>query len=100
MPDAERRRSRRRNVMIAKSLAGAFVVSLLNTSALTPVRAADVTNERLHNHGNYQSYRYSLLKEINTDTVKNLKPVFTVALGGFQSGGRYAHGNLEATPLV
>jgi alcohol dehydrogenase (cytochrome c) len=97
--------------MIAKSLTGAFVGSLLITSALTPARAADVTNERLlnpqrepqnwlHNHGNYQGYRYSLLKEINTDTVKNLKPVFTVALSGFQSGGRYAHGNLEATPLA
>ena len=32
--------------------------------------------------------------------MKNLKPAFTVALSGFQSGGRYAHGNLEATPLV
>jgi alcohol dehydrogenase (cytochrome c) len=36
----------------------------------------------------------------STPTVKNLKPVFTVALGGLQNGGRYAHGNLEATPLV
>jgi hypothetical protein len=51
-------------------------------------------------HGNYQGHRFSLLKEINTDTVKNMKPVFTVALSGFQSGGRYGHGNLEATPLV
>jgi alcohol dehydrogenase (cytochrome c) len=56
-------------------------------------------NWLLH-HGNYQGHRFSLLKEINADTVKNLKPVFTVALSGFQSGGRYAHGNLEATPLV
>ena len=32
--------------------------------------------------------------------MKNLKPVFTVALSGFQSGGRYAFGNLEATPIV
>jgi alcohol dehydrogenase (cytochrome c) len=97
--------------MIAKSLAGAFVGSLLITSALTPACGADMTNERLLNpqrepqnwvlhHGNYQGYRYSLLKEIDTDTVKNLKPAFTVALSGFQSGGRYAFGNLEATPLV
>ncbi len=97
--------------MIAKSLTGAFVGSLLITGALTPARSADMTNERLLNpqrepqnwvlhHGNYQGYRYSLLKEINADTVKNLKPVFTVALSGFQSGGRYAFGNLEATPLV
>jgi alcohol dehydrogenase (cytochrome c) len=97
--------------MIAKSLIGAFVGALLITSALIPARGADITNERLLNpqrepqnwvlhHGNYQGYRYSLLKEISTDTVKNLKPVFTVALSGFQSGGRYAFGNLEATPLV
>jgi alcohol dehydrogenase (cytochrome c) len=97
--------------MIAQSLTGAFVGSLLITSALTPACGTDITNERLLNpqrepqnwvlhHGNYQGYRYSLLKEINTDTVKNLKPVFTVALSGFQSGGRYAFGNLEATPLV
>jgi alcohol dehydrogenase (cytochrome c) len=97
--------------MRASSLAGAFIISLLVATALTPVRAADMTNERTLNpqrepqnwilhHGNYQGHRYSLLKEINADTVKNLKPVFTVALGGLQNGGRYAHGNLEATPLV
>jgi alcohol dehydrogenase (cytochrome c) len=97
--------------MNAKSLAGALVGSLLIATALTPVRAADMTNERALNvqrepqnwilhHGNYQGHRFSLLKEINADTVKNLKPVFTVALSGFQSGGRYAFGNLEATPIV
>ena len=80
-------------------------------TALTPARAADMTNERLLNpqrepqnwilhHGNYQGHRFSLLKEINTDTVKNIRPAFTVALCGFQSGGRYASGTLEATPLV
>ena len=97
--------------MTTKSLAGTLVGSLLMATALTPARAADVSNERLLNpqrepqnwilhHGNYQGHRYSLLREINTDTVKNLKPVFTVALSGFQSGGRYAFGNLEATPIV
>jgi alcohol dehydrogenase (cytochrome c) len=97
--------------MTTKSFIGAFVGSLLITTALIPARAADVTSERLLNpqrepqnwvlhHGNYQGHRFSLLKEIDTETVKNLKPVFTVALSGFQSGGRYAHGNLEATPLV
>jgi alcohol dehydrogenase (cytochrome c) len=97
--------------MRTSSLAGAFIISLFVASALTAVRAADMTNERALNpqrepqnwilhHGNYQGHRYSLLKEINADTVKNLKPAFTVALSGFQSGGRYAHGNLEATPLV
>jgi alcohol dehydrogenase (cytochrome c) len=97
--------------MRAKSFAGALAASLLMATALTPIRAADMSNERALNtqgepqnwilhHGNYQGHRYSLLKEINTDTVKNLRPVFTVALSGFQNGGRYAHGNLEATPLV
>jgi alcohol dehydrogenase (cytochrome c) len=97
--------------MRTKSLAGAFIGSLLVATALTPVRAADMTTERALNpqkepqnwilhHGNYQGHRFSALKEINADTVKNLKPVFTVALSGFQSGGRYAFGNLEATPIV
>jgi alcohol dehydrogenase (cytochrome c) len=91
------------------SLSG--IAALLLSTAMTPAGAADMTNERALNpqrepqnwilhHGNYQGHRFSALKEINTDTVKNLKPVFTVALGGFQSGGRYAFGNLEATPLV
>ncbi len=93
------------------SVTGAFIGVLLTATALTPARAADMTNERALNpqrepqnwilhHGNYQGHRFSQLKEINADTVKNLKPVFTVALSGFQSGGRYAHGNLEATPIV
>jgi alcohol dehydrogenase (cytochrome c) len=97
--------------MNTKSLAGAFIASLLVATALTPARAADMTNDRALNpqrepqnwilhHGNYQGHRFSTLNEINADTVKNLKPVFTVALSGFQSGGRYAFGNLEATPLV
>jgi alcohol dehydrogenase (cytochrome c) len=98
-------------IMKTKPFAGVLVGSLLMATALTPVRAADMTDERALNpqrepqnwilhHGNYQGHRFSLLKEINNDTVKNLKPAFTVALSGFQNGGRYAHGNLEATPLI
>src|SRR5438552_14486429 len=86
--------------------------SLLAAPAFTPAGAADMTFERALNankepqnwllhHGNYQGHRFSALKEINTDNVKNLKVAFTVALGGFEGGGsRYKHGNLEATPLV
>src|SRR5260370_34155289 len=99
------------NAMAMKSFTGALFGSLLMATALTPVRAADMTNERALNpqrepqnwilhHGNYQGHRFSQLKEINTDTVKNLKPVFTVALSGFQSGGRSAPGKLQATPPV
>jgi alcohol dehydrogenase (cytochrome c) len=98
-------------IMKTKAFAGALAGSLLMATALTPARAADMTNERALNpqrepqnwilhHGNYQGHRFSQLKEINTDTVKSLKPAFTVALSGFQNGGRYAHGNLEATPLI
>jgi alcohol dehydrogenase (cytochrome c) len=77
-----------------------------------PAVAADMTFERalsvdkepqnwLLHHGNYQGHRFSQLKEINTDTVKNLKATFSVALGGFEGAGtRYKFGNLEATPIV
>jgi alcohol dehydrogenase (cytochrome c) len=92
-------------------LASAMIAALLAASVLTPARAGDMTFERALNakaepqnwllhHGNYQGHRFSALKEINTETVKNLKPVFSVALGGFESGGRYKFGNLEGTPIV
>jgi alcohol dehydrogenase (cytochrome c) len=92
-------------------LATALTPLTLTPLTLTPLYAADMSNERALNpqrepqnwilhHGNYQGHRFSALKEINTDNVKNLKPLFTVGLSGLQSGGRYAHGNLEATPLV
>jgi alcohol dehydrogenase (cytochrome c) len=97
--------------LACKFLAGASVGSLLLGTALTSAGAGDMTTERALNpqrepqnwilhHGNYQGHRFSLLKEINTDTVKNMRLAYTVALGGFQSGGRYAFGDLEATPIV
>src|SRR6202040_4282627 len=100
-----------RTLSLAGTLAGTLMSSLLLATALTPARAADMTFERALNvdrepqnwllhHGNYQGHRFSLLKEINTDTVKNMRLAFSVALGGFQSGGRYASGALEATPIV
>src|SRR6267142_6765151 len=94
------------------SLSGTLLGSLLMATALTPAIAADVTFERALNavkepqnwllhHGNYEGHRFSALKEINTDTVKNLKVAFTVGLGGHEGAGtKYKHGNLEATPLV
>ena len=85
--------------------------ALLAASALMPVFAADMTFERALNadkepqnwilhHQNYQGYRFSRLKDINTDTVKNLHVAFTVGIGGQDGGGRHLTGNLEATPLV
>src|SRR5260221_2918179 len=97
--------------MAMKSSTSTLFGSLLMPTELTPAHAADMTNDRALNpqrepqnwilhHGNYQGHRFSLLKEINTDTVRNLKPVFTVALSGFQSGGRFPFRNHEDTPNV
>jgi alcohol dehydrogenase (cytochrome c) len=97
--------------MNTKSVIGTIAGSLLMATALSPAGAADMTNERLLNpqrepqnwilhHGNYQGHRFSLLKEINSGNAKDLKLAYTVALSGFQAGGRYANGTLEATPLV
>jgi alcohol dehydrogenase (cytochrome c) len=93
------------------TLTGGLIGALLLASALTPAQAADMTFERslnvdkeshnwLLHHGNYGGWRFSKLKDINVETVKGLRPVFSVALGGFESGGRYKFGNLEATPIV
>src|SRR5579871_5037401 len=91
---------------IAMLLASTFLM------ATAPGRAADMTFERALNadqepqnwilhHQDYQGHRFSRLKEINTDTVKDLHVAFTVGLGGMESGGsKNASGNLEATPLV
>lgn len=98
----------RENAMKILAFVGALTSSLL---AATALQAADMTHERslnvtkephnwLLHHGNYEGWRFSQLKEINVDTVKNLKPVFSVALGGYESGGRYKFGNLEGTPIV
>ena len=85
--------------------------ALLAATALTPAAAADMTNDRALNpqrepqnwllhHGNYQGHRFSLLKEIDTASIKNMRLAYTVGLSGLQNGGRYAFGNLEATPIV
>src|SRR5712672_1884124 len=94
-----------------KLLVSVALSSLAACGALSAARAADMSFERALNadrepqnwllhHKNYQGHRFSALKEINTGTVSNLRLAFTVGLGGLQSGGRYAQGNLEATPLV
>ena len=88
-----------------------LAASLLMATALSCARAADMTHDRALNvdkepqnwllhHQNYQGHRFSNLNSINTGNVANLKLLFTTALSGFQSGGRYAFGNLEGTPIV
>src|SRR5580704_7013477 len=104
-------RRRRGSVMTTRIFSVALTGSLLMATALAPVRAADLTFERalavekepqnwLLHHGNYQGHRFSQLRDVNADTVKNLKLAFTVALGGIEGAGRYKFGNLEATPIV
>src|SRR5256885_468886 len=98
--------------MTMMSRTGTIIGSLLLATALTPASAADMTHERALNaakepqnwllhYNNYEGHRFSTLKEINLDSVKNLKPVFSVALDGIEgAGARHKSGNLEATPLV
>src|SRR6202043_2404110 len=87
------------------------LIALALPVALSAACAADMSFERALNadsepqnwllhHKNYQGHRFSALNEIDTATVGNLRLAFAVGLGGLQSGGRYAQGNLEATPLV
>src|SRR4051794_20417056 len=101
----------REEIMKALTLASTVLSSLL-AATVTPIGAADMTHERALNAGkephnwllhynNYEGHRFSQLKEINLDTVKNLKPVFSVALEGIEGAGtRNKSGNLEATPIV
>ncbi len=90
--------------MKTKSLVelAAFACGLAASAA--PVRAADVTYERLLNpepqnwlmhHHDFSAQRHSALDMINKGNVKDLKLKFAVALGGKSIGE-----SLEATPLV
>src|SRR6267378_1664422 len=75
-------------------------------------RAADeVTQDRLlnvdkepgnwlHHHKNFSATRFSNLKDINKDNVKNLKVAWTMHLAGVEGGGIWTHGGLEGTPIV
>src|SRR5262249_38425520 len=82
-------RSSGRSPMRRVSLA-AILSSFLAATALTPASAGDMTFDRALNvdkepqnwllhHGNFAGHRFSALKDINTDNVKNLKLVFSVA---------------------
>jgi alcohol dehydrogenase (cytochrome c) len=91
----------------------AFAADAPTVAAETPevAKSPDVTSERLLNadkevgnwithHGDYLAHRFSPLKEINKDTVKNLKVAWTLQLGGVEGGGIWTHGGLEGTPLA
>jgi alcohol dehydrogenase (cytochrome c) len=90
----------------------AIAVAAGGMMAAQPVSAADEVNQErllnvdkepgnwLHHHKNYSATRFSSLKEINKDNVKNLKVAWTMHLGGVEGGGIWSHGGLEATPIV
>ena len=89
----------------------AAAVLACTTSVPFPAAAGEITEERLlnapsesqnwlHHHGSYAAQRYSALEAINKENVKNLKPVWTFALGGIEGGGIWPHGGLEGTPVV
>jgi alcohol dehydrogenase (cytochrome c) len=74
-------------------------------------KSPEMTTERLLNadkevgnwithHGDYAGHRFSAMKEINKDTVKNLKVAWTMQLGGVEGGGIWSHGGLEGTPIA
>ena len=77
----------------------AIAVAAGGTMAALPVSAADQVNQErllnvdkepgnwLHHHQNYSAHRFSSLKEINRDNVKNLKVAWTMHLGGIEGGG-------------
>jgi quinohemoprotein ethanol dehydrogenase len=75
--------------------------------AAMPVRAADTEIDRLlqspvgkdwvTNGGNLTNQRYSMLKQIDTSNVKQLKGAWMTRLKGSGLGGKYS---FEATPLV
>ena len=97
---------------IMRSSVLATVVAAVGFAGSLPARAADeVTHDRLlnadkepanwlHHHKNFSATRFSSLKDINKDNVKNLKVAWTMHLGGVEGGGIWTHGGLEATPIV
>src|SRR5215471_499336 len=90
------------------------IVTVLSSFSLAvvaaPAIAADVTSHRLMNaasepqnwlmiHHDYDNSRHSSLKEIDRDTVKNLRLKYTFSIGGRSTGGTM-RGKEESTPLV
>lgn len=103
------REGKMRNHGLTRSVA--LIALIAASGAAGSASAADVTFERLlnadkepqnwlTNHQDYDSHRHSALDQINRDTVGGLKLAYALALGGFDPGGSYPYGSLQATPLV
>src|SRR3954449_6481229 len=63
------------------------------------LKAANEPQNWLLMNGDYGSTRYSKLTQINRDNVKNLRMVWTMALGGMQDVGQNGPEN-EVNPLI
>ncbi len=63
------------------------------------INAANEPQNWLLMNGDYASTRYSKLTQINRDTVKNLRMVWALALGGMQDVGQNGPEN-EVNPLI
>ncbi len=96
--------------MSRTSYAAALVAFILGGPAVG-LAADEVTPDRLLNadsdpgnwlthHRDYSAHRFSPLKQINKDNVKNLHVAWTLQLGGIEGGGIWSHGGLEGTPLA
>src|SRR5438477_10041583 len=95
-----------RACLLAAAGAAASVMGALPASAADQVdqqRLLNVDKEPgnwLHHHQNYAAHRFSSLKEVNRDNVKNLKVAWTMHLDGIEGGGIWSHGGLEGTPIA
>src|SRR3954463_14518221 len=96
--------ARQLTVLVGASLlaAGAAVFAADYTLTVNRDRLINAQNEPqnwLLMNGDYGSTRYSKLTQINRDTVKNLRLVWALALGGMQDVGQNGPEN-EVNPLV
>src|ERR1700676_1050242 len=87
----------------------ATLMSIGLATVALPALAVDVTPQRLLNtaaepqnwlavHRDYNNSRHSPLKDVNRDTVKDLKLKFIFSIGGRSTGGTLP-GKEESTPL-
>src|SRR5882757_10836397 len=102
-----------------KHMGLAFLGALLGTTALAsqgfaqapaPAGVTTTTQASLESpkaedwllvNGNYAAQRWSTLNTITLDNIKNLHPVYMMAVDGVEGGGsRYANASLEGTPIV
>jgi alcohol dehydrogenase (cytochrome c) len=101
----DRLRSTLRSALLATTAAAAcyFALPAYAADEMTQDRLLNADKETgnwLHHHKNYSATRFSSLKEINKDNVKNLKVAWTMHLSGVEGGGIWTHGGLEGTPIV